>query len=197
MKPILLVSALVLLSSCRTRTDVASHVPIAPPIHENAPERPDSQSVAIAPRHEPAAPAVVEARPAEELTRALGSILEELNARLLDVLFDYDQANLTTEAVSTLQQDARLLAPVLNAYPRVSVLIEGHCDERGSAEYNLGLGDLRASRAVEALENLGLARPRLRTISYGRERPLCVDPAESCWRLNRRAHMVLLEESAQ
>jgi outer membrane protein OmpA-like peptidoglycan-associated protein len=87
----------------------------------------------------------------------------------------------------------KLLAPILNGFLRVTVWIEGHCDERGSAEYNLALGDSRASRVADMFRNLGLAAPRLRTISYGRENPQCTDPAEACWQKNRRAHIVLRE----
>ena len=67
-------------------------------------------------------------------------------------------------------------------------MVEGHCDERGSAEYNLGLGDRRASSAKDFLVQLGVPADRLKTISYGKERPQCTESGESCWQKNRRAH---------
>ena len=66
--------------------------------------------------------------------------------------------------------------------------MEGHCDERGSAEYNIGLGDRRSSSAKEFLVSLGVPADRLKTISYGKERPQCTESSESCWQKNRRAH---------
>ena len=68
------------------------------------------------------------------------------------------------------------------------VIIEGHCDERGSAEYNLGLGDRRATSAKEFLSQVGLPADRLKTISYGKERPGCTESNEACWAKNRRVH---------
>ena len=82
----------------------------------------------------------------------------------------------------------------------MTVWIEGHCDERGSAEYNLALGDSRASRVTGMLRNFGLGAAKLHTISYGRENPQCTEqctePAESCWRRNRRAHLVVRDDNA-
>ncbi len=73
-------------------------------------------------------------------------------------------------------------------FPNASVIIEGHCDERGSAEYNLGLGDQRASSAKSYLTDLGVSGDRLKTVSYGKERPQCTEQNESCYQKNRRAH---------
>jgi peptidoglycan-associated lipoprotein len=73
-------------------------------------------------------------------------------------------------------------------FPNASINVEGHCDERGSAEYNLGLGDRRASAARDFLASLGVPVDRLKTISYGKERPTCTESNESCWQRNRRAH---------
>jgi peptidoglycan-associated lipoprotein len=80
---------------------------------------------------------------------------------------------------------------LLREFPSVQVFLEGHCDERGSAEYNLGLGDRRARRAAEVLVQFGLPPKRLQTVSYGNEAPQCSQSTESCWRLNRRAHLVI------
>ena len=79
---------------------------------------------------------------------------------------------------------------ILSDFPNASIVIEGHCDERGSAEYNLGLGDRRASAAKEFLQGLGVPADRMKTISYGKERPQCTEQDETCWQKNRRVHFV-------
>ncbi len=76
-------------------------------------------------------------------------------------------------------------------FPQVKVVVEGHCDERGSAEYNLGLGDDRAAKAAGVLRQFGVLPERIEIISYGKEAPQCTEPAETCWRRNRRAHLLL------
>jgi peptidoglycan-associated lipoprotein len=106
---------------------------------------------------------------------------------LSDVFFDYDQADLREDARSALAANAEWL----KKYPTVQVLIEGHCDERGTAAYNLALGERRANAAKEYLVSLGVDGSRLRTVSYGKERPFCTESTESCWQQNRRAHFVI------
>ncbi len=105
-----------------------------------------------------------------------------------DVYFDYDKSEFREDARAALAHNAELLKRIFAADPRFSVVIEGHCDERGSAEYNLGLGDRRASAAKEYLVQLGVPADRLTTISYGKERPQCTDADEACYQRNRRAH---------
>jgi peptidoglycan-associated lipoprotein len=117
------------------------------------------------------------------------ALLAEANGRLLDIYFDYDSAELRVSAVAGVQRNAELLAPALHSFGGLTIRIEGHCDERGSAEYNLALGHSRAARVADELSAFGVARERLRTISYGRERPQCAESAESCWQRNRRAHL--------
>src|SRR5262249_32065767 len=123
-------------------------------------------------------------------------VIAETNGRLRDVYFDYDQSELRGEALSAVEENAKLLAPILKELRGVTVWIEGHCDERGSAEYNLALGDSRASRVTGMLRNFGLAAARVHTISYGRENPQCTESAESCWQRNRRAHLVVRDSNA-
>ena len=98
------------------------------------------------------------------------------------VFFDYDQSDIRADAASTLQKQAAWLAK----YPSVTLSIEGHCDERGTREYNLALGARRASAVREHLIGLGVSAGRLETISYGKERPTCVESNEGCWAQNRR-----------
>jgi peptidoglycan-associated lipoprotein len=105
-----------------------------------------------------------------------------------DVYFDYDKNDIRGDARDVLTRDAEALKSILASFPNASIVVEGHCDERGSAEYNLGLGDRRASAAKDFLVQLGIPEARLKTISYGKERPQCTESDESCWQKNRRAH---------
>ena len=108
------------------------------------------------------------------------------------VLFDVDSSLLNTQARATLDNQARWL----NQYSRYSISIEGHADERGTREYNLALGARRAAAARDYLVSRGVSASRLRTISYGKERPVSVCSAESCWSQNRRAVSVLSNASS-
>ena len=103
-----------------------------------------------------------------------------------DVFFDYDSYDIGSQYTSVLQADARFL----QQHPSIRFTIEGHCDERGSTEYNLALGDNRATAAKQALVSMGVAADRIRTISYGKEKPFCTESNEACWQQNRRAHFV-------
>ena len=116
--------------------------------------------------------------------------LEELNAigQLQDVRFDYDSAELATEARQTLQRNAEWLS----SHAAVRILIEGHCDERGTVEYNLALGEERARAVRDYLGELGIGAERMRTISYGKEFPADPGHNESAWRKNRRAHLEII-----
>jgi peptidoglycan-associated lipoprotein len=113
---------------------------------------------------------------------------EILARQVQDIHFDYDKSDIRPEDHSILQGDANALKTVLSMDPNFIVTIEGHCDERGSAEYNLGLGDRRAAATKEALIALGVPGDKLRTVSFGKERPLCTDASEDCYARNRRAH---------
>jgi peptidoglycan-associated lipoprotein len=117
--------------------------------------------------------------------RTLSDILRD---DVQDALFDYDKSDIREDARAALTRDADVLKSVFRQFPSATVLIEGHCDERGSAEYNLGLGDRRSTAAKEFLVQLGVSGDRLKTVSYGKERPVCTDSNEACWQKNRRAH---------
>lgn len=104
-----------------------------------------------------------------------------------DIFYDYDSYDLRPDAQSTIAQDASYL----NAHPSIKVVIGGYCDDRGSAEYNLALGENRANSARTALVNAGVAANRLRVISYGKEKQFCTEENESCWQQNRRAQFSL------
>ncbi len=103
------------------------------------------------------------------------------------VFFDFDKSDLRPDAIETLNRQADWL----KTYPSVTVTIEGHCDERGTREYNLALGERRASSAKQYLESMGIGGGRLDTISYGKERPAVLGSNEAAWAQNRRAVMVV------
>ena len=114
-------------------------------------------------------------------------------ARLKDVsriYFDFDRAELSAEAREILGKVAQLL----KASPKKSVTIEGNCDDRGTNEYNLALGQQRADAAARYLQTLGVERKRMKTISYGEERPICSEATEACWHKNRNATFVYAEK---
>lgn len=146
----------------------------------------------------PAQPATdVDPRPSPEVADQrpdpLSGDLEAANRHayeqglLGDVYFDFDRADLTEQARARLARNAEFL----RSHPEFQLAIEGHCDERGTNEYNLALGERRASAAKDYIVSLGVSAVRLRTISYGEERPQCRTSDESCWALNRRAHFMI------
>jgi peptidoglycan-associated lipoprotein len=124
------------------------------------------------------------AREAEEAIKPIEPAEEEIGFG--KIYFDYDKYNLTGKAISTLSENAEIL---MNN-PQLEITIQGHCDERGTDEYNLALGEKRAQAARDFLVNFGIAKSRISVISYGEERP--VDPGhdEEAWAKNRRAEFV-------
>ena len=134
-----------------------------------------SVNVNAAPARPPQAPA------------AQPSLSELFDQNVKDAYFDLDKSDLRQDARAALTKDAEFL----RSYPQAKVSIEGHCDERGSTEYNLGLGQRRAEAAKNYLISLGIPADRMETTSWGKERPFCSEHDESCWQQNRRAHFVL------
>jgi peptidoglycan-associated lipoprotein len=116
------------------------------------------------------------------------TLTQRLSSEVQDAYFDYDRSDIREDARATLTRNADAIKSILADFPSESIVIEGHADERGSAEYNLGLADRRATSAKEFLVQLGVPADRLRTISYGKERPVCTESDEDCWQRNRRAH---------
>lgn len=143
---------------------------------------------------QPAAPPVTGDQKEDALTSSdMQVVNDELKRRGFspDVYFDYDESNLSDDTRDKLSRDADLL----KSNPQLSVTIEGHADSRGTSEYNLALGERRSTGVRDYITSLGIATNRLRTISYGKERPVCTEETESCWSQNRRAHLVITGRS--
>jgi peptidoglycan-associated lipoprotein len=173
-------------SGCAKKPVVANTTPPAPirdtPSNptpsRTVPSNPPSTSASVAPASTPRMPdAATQAR------------IQDLLDRIQDAYFDYNKHNLRPDAESTLQKDAQALAEIIKQYPDFKLTVQGHCDERGSEEYNLALGDARAKQAKEYLATLGLPGGQLQTISFGKDKPVCEDHDEACWQRNRRAHL--------
>jgi peptidoglycan-associated lipoprotein len=103
-----------------------------------------------------------------------------------DIYFDYDKSDVRGDQQSSVQADVAFL----NQHTNINFTIEGHCDERGSTDYNLALGDRRANAVKDALTSGGVNASRIKTISYGKEKPFCTESNEACWQQNRRGHLV-------
>jgi peptidoglycan-associated lipoprotein len=132
---------------------------------------------------------ITESIPSVEVTEELPDDIRELNRRgyLQDIFFDTDKYDLKPESREALAANATWLRD----YPSVRVLVEGHCDERNTREYNLALGERRANAVRDYMVFLDIDPNRVQTISYGEERPFALGHDESAWRLNRRSHFVI------
>jgi len=148
------------------------------------------------PAPETAAP-VVEAPPVETPkapavpTVNVGTDFATAPGFLDTVTFEYLKAELTPPARTSLKKNAEVLKTILKAAPSVKVRVEGHCDDRGTLEYNMALGQRRAKAVRDYYATLGIPKASLDTISYGEERPLCTDATEECWARNRRGETTL------
>ncbi len=151
-----------------------------------------TQTAAIpeAPPPAPPPPVVEEVRPpvvAEERRPEPPPVEQPKAVALADVYFEFDRAEITPAARTGLEENAKWLI----GHPSAAVRIEGNCDERGTNEYNLALGERRAQAVKRVLAALGVPAGRLSTVSYGEEQPVCRDHRESCWQQNRRAHLAV------
>ena len=162
--------------------------PVAPP----APPKPAPQQAKAEPA-KPQAPAPQQPKPAEpkKLTPQQRADLNALLAKLGDAFFDYNKYTIRTDANTALDRDVAVIRDILKDYPTEKLLIEGHADERGSSEYNLGLGDRRSRSAQEFLGSHGIPQNQLSVVSYGKERPACKEQTEACYQLNRRIHITV------
>jgi peptidoglycan-associated lipoprotein len=136
------------------------------------------------------APEAPEVEPqADEYARIRGMASDEIErlGLLADIHFDYDEYNLREGDREILNRNGE----ALKKFDFIKITIEGHCDERGSVEYNLALGERRARAAYDYLLSLGVPAERMKTVSYGKEIPLCTDSSEECWARNRRDHFAV------
>jgi peptidoglycan-associated lipoprotein len=173
--------AALMVSACHKKKPVA---PAPPPAA--APTAP-STTPAPPPAPPPPTPAPPHT-PTEDEAFAAKS-LEQLNAEhpLGDAFFDLDSSTIRDDAKPAIQKDAEWM----KRWTSTKVMIEGHCDERGTSEYNLALGERRAQAVKDYLASLGVGADRVQTVSKGKEQPFCADHAESCWQQNRRGHFVV------
>jgi peptidoglycan-associated lipoprotein len=142
---------------------------------------------------QPATPAVAD-QTEDPLTSAdMQVVNDELKRRGFspDIYFDYDEATLSDDTRDKLSRNADLL----KSQAQFSMTLEGHADSRGTNEYNLALGERRANAVKQYLGSLGVGADRMRTLSYGKERPVCTEEVESCWSQNRRVHMIITGRS--
>jgi len=155
-----------------------------------APPPPPPPTAPVTPPPPPPPPAPAPAPPPRPLTEEeifARKSLAELSGELDDVYFDLDKSDIREDAKSHLQKNADWM----KKWTSTQVSVEGHCDSRGSAEYNLALGSRRANAVKEYLTNLGVPAGRLTIVSKGKEQPVCSEEGESCWQRNRRGHFVV------
>jgi peptidoglycan-associated lipoprotein len=176
-----LVLSLAVAAACAKKPPPQAPAPPPPP--------PAAASAPPPPPPPPPPPAPPPPRPLSEEEIFTRKTLEQLNAEkpLNDVFFDLDRSDIREEGKAALQKDADWM----KRWTSTQVTVEGHCDSRGSAEYNLGLGSRRATAVKEYLVSLGIAANRITTVSKGKEQPFCREENESCWQQNRRGHFVI------
>lgn len=173
-------------AGCAKKT-VAASTPPAPVPHNQAPANATNRPAARPAPAPVAAPVTrAAARTPDAATKAR---IQELLNRIQDAYFDYDQQNIRPDAQAALRVDADALSEILRQYPDYKLTVEGYCDERGSDQYNLALGDARAKRARTFLADSGIPESQIRIVSFGKEHPVCNDHTEACWQMNRRAHI--------
>ena len=184
---LLVLVAAVSLGACAKKKVATATPPPAPPATHQAPAQPAAQPTRAAATPTPAATTAPRSNMPDAATRAR---IDQLLARIEDAYFDYNQHTLRPDAISALQKDSTELRDILKDYPAYKLTIEGHADERGSAEYNMTLAEARAEAAKAYLVGVGIPSDQLGLISYGKEKPVCTDHSEPCWQKNRRIHIV-------
>ena len=180
---VVVLGAVVLINACgKKQPPVTPPPPPPPPAAQPAPP-PPAPPPAPAPTPPPPPPAPTEAEVFAKMS------LSELNAQkpLAEVFFEYDQSDLSDTARASLQKNSEWLRKWLST----TVTVEGHADSRGTSEYNLALGERRASAIRDYLVSLGVTGTRVNVVSMGEEQPACTEEAEACWRQNRRGHFVV------
>jgi peptidoglycan-associated lipoprotein len=179
-------------AACAKKKVAQTPPPPPPPAEDRRPVAQPERTADVTParRAEEAKPAARSDYP-DAKTRAR---IEELLARIQDAYFDYDKHTLRADAVQTLQADAKELGDIVRQYPAFKMRVEGYCDERGSAEYNIALGDRRAVSAKEYLTAMGVPNDQMSVKSMGKEQQVCNEHDEACWQKNRRVHIVAMNQ---
>jgi peptidoglycan-associated lipoprotein len=182
-KALVILCMLIFAVGCKKAVKPASDVTAAPetPVQEETLDTEEFVEEVIMPPQE------------DEITTSTEDILsaeEEAMRIFKDVLFDFDKFNIRPDARPTLNA----IASFLNDNRGINIVVEGHCDERGTNEYNLALGEKRAKATNSYLISLGVAQERIIPMTFGEEKPLCEEHNESCWQQNRRAHFALVNE---
>ena len=182
--PVLALTTAMAVAAAGCHKKVAPPPPAPPPPPPTAPAQPPPPAPPAPPPQRPAPPPQL----TEEQIFANKS-LAELNAErpLTDVYFDLDESTIRDDAKAPLQRNADWM----KRWTSTQVTVEGHADERGSAEYNLGLGSRRADSVKQYLVSLGVQAGRITVVSKGKEQPVCTDHNEGCWQQNRRGHFVI------
>lgn len=171
------------------------HIPAAQlPRPTALPPASNSAPAAVSVRPPAATPSDTTATAPRYPDAATRARIGQLLGRIEDAYFDYDKATLRPDAIQALTAASTELASILKNYPDYKLTIEGHCDERGSAEYNLALGDRRAEAAKEYLTQTGVPAGQLRQVSYGKDRQVCQEHEETCWQKNRRVHILAMAQ---
>lgn len=164
------------------------------PIATPAQAAPPQQSPAVAPsadtrrQAENTTPRTDSSSPKAD-PNSFNNAISAINKSLEDAFFDYDKYNLRNDAMTALQSSANVVRDELRRDTAIKLTVEGHCDDRGSSEYNLALGEKRASEAKGFLVQLGLPNDRIKTVSFGEQQPVCSAATDECWQKNRRAHL--------
>jgi len=174
------------LTSC-TKKDVKSEGIVSTPPTARDDEAEKAKKRVRIKEQEPSEQELRERALKEEEARRLKEAAEKARFESEDIYFEFDQYILSDSAKGNLNKKTQWLKD----FPAAKALIEGHCDERGSAEYNLALGQKRADSAMQYLVSMGISANRLSTISYGKEKPVDTGSTETAWAKNRRAHFVL------
>jgi len=192
-RQILCISALctalaVAVTACGKKVPQQAPVQPPPPVTATAPPAPPPPAPPPPPA---AAPAPAAAALTEDQIFARKSLDQLNNERpLADIFFDLDEATIRTDGRGPLQANSDWL----KRWTSTQITVEGHCDERGSSEYNLALGTRRAQAVKDYLVNLGVPGNRITIISKGKEQPFCTDKAEGCWQQNRRGHFIVTQK---
>jgi peptidoglycan-associated lipoprotein len=189
------VTAVTLISAgCAKKTVAAKTAPAPAPAANNTPV---ARSTPAPSRSTPTQTASSNTPRSAYPDAATRARIDQLLAKIEDAYFNYNEATLRPDATKTLNADSTELRDILKDYPAYKLTIQGHCDERGSAEYNMALGDKRAESAKEYLVQIGIPGQQLNVVSYGKEKPVCEEHDEACWQKNRRIHIVAMNNASE